>query len=218
MCDVCNGKITQDLNFKPAIRDGLVCVRCARLCDTYQFKTVAAMKSYYKENERRAVIFRKTKSLRGYRCEKVVIDELNQLFYIGKGKPILYFEFNEIQDFGYEEVGSQVSSKRRLDWSNIALGFMLLGPLGAFLGRSQRKDMESTIITFVALKIVLSAFASKKTVYMYKLPKGFEEFLNACTLRHGKLDRRLFHCRHCGQSDAITSKGMKVCRCHEMKY
>ena len=226
MCDVCGGKIKKDLNFKPAIRGGVICADCANLCDNYQFKTLDAVKAYYGENSRRAAIFTRTGTLRSFLRDSVVLDERNRLFYVSNEKPPIYYTFDEIEDFGFEEIGSQVKSKRRLDWSNIALGafiFIALGaiflaPLGALVGRSQRKDVESKVSRIVALKISLNAFNSKKTVFVRGLPKGLEKFLNDCTSREVTLDSRIYLCRHCGQSEAIAGINMGACRCHEYKY
>jgi hypothetical protein len=152
ICAACGNPVgKKDVNFNPAVKDGVVCALCAGLCDNYQIKTVDTVKSYREENFRRAAVFKETKVLKNFFKERVAIDSANRLFFIGKPKNAVYYAFNEVREFGNREVGSIVNP-----------------------------NQKSVVTRIFALVITLEMYSGKKTVYVEKPPKGFTEFLADC--------------------------------------
>jgi hypothetical protein len=151
-CAICNGKIEKkDINFNPAVKDGVVCAACASICDNYEIKTCEAIKSYWAENRRRASVFSMTRVFKNFLTESVSVDDVNRLFRIGKPNGAVYFAFNEVREFGEREVGSFV---QRSNKSNVTRVFMFV--------------------------ISLDTFYGKKAVHIRKPPKGIEKFLSTC--------------------------------------
>jgi hypothetical protein len=182
-CGVCGGKIDgKDVNHKPEVKGGVICAVCAGICVGHNLKKLETIKHFWDENKRRAELFRKTAIYKGFGKDKVTVDDINGMFYIGGVKNAVYYRFDEVREYGMKEVGSQVVTKRKFDWETL-VWWLIFGWKGVFFSKAAKNDADRVVTSVVPINklvITMESFYGGRTVIVENPPNGFKSFLEGC--------------------------------------
>lgn len=180
VCPVCGLKLKCRIKIA---NGGRICVFCSRLSPNYAAETVETLASYYKEQCQRRGIFCRTRVIKNFSCETIVVDEKNKLFYIGKEKeafPIIY-RFDEVKGCEFIKTApTQVVTKKKGGIGRAVAGGVLFGGVGAIVGASTAKSITTVEGGLSFLRAHLCTYAGTTNVDIYSPPVGAEQFFNIC--------------------------------------
>lgn len=178
ICPVCGEKIKH----KVKTQAGIICPLCAHLSPNHLMESLEILKSHWNENQSRAAKFQKSIVLKNFASDTVVIDQTNNLFFVGKEKADyhFYYSFDEIAAYHLEEVGGKVITKSKGGIGRAVVGGALFGGVGAIVGATTSKKETKTVGAMNVLEITLNTYSGKITIPITSPPNGLIPFLDSC--------------------------------------
>lgn len=180
ICPVCGEKTKCKIKLSKKVR---ICIPCSKLSPNYTAESLEDLIKYHQEQIIRRNIFTKSKVLRTMLGTKLIIDEANKLFYVGKMKdktPMIY-RYDEVvsstPDYHYK---TKVARKKGA-LGGALIGGALGGGVGAAIGAASADTVIDEEKGCPFLKIVLNTSAGERTLELNEPTMKQMQFFEVCT-------------------------------------
>jgi len=149
-CALCNGEIGF-FTSKTEIADGYICKKCLKKAGIDDYDTAYSFTSNQAREmlDRRIPLVKKFKVTKKY-SDRLQIDEKNKAFKV-QGQ---IFEYSDLLDFQLLEDGQTIAIDK-IGLAKTAVGGLLFGGVGAFIGAVTGPKLLSGVCNSMELKIIL---------------------------------------------------------------
>lgn len=179
ICPVCGEKTKCKIKLSKKVR---ICIPCSKLSPNYTAESLEDLIKYHQEQTIRRDIFNKSKTLRTMYGTKLLIDEANKLFYIGKKKdktPMIY-RYDEVVSSSIDYHIKQKVAKKRGALGGAIVGGALFGGVGAVVGAANADTVIDEEKGLPFLKIILNTSAGERTLELNEPTMKQMQFFEVC--------------------------------------